>query len=130
MTNKEYWENELRDLTTDELDEVIEVATKLKAAACKEFYLPIAQADYTILCGIFDGKPFDKETIQSIVDANYMSYGALCPINGGIEEGLIDINYEHILATIRNDDGICHVNDMVEIYDNNGNQIDYTKMRC
>lgn len=123
MTNKDYWKAELRDLTTDELDEVIEVANGLKEEIRKEYYMPIAQEDYTAFCDLFNGKPFDKETIQGIVDTNYMSYGALCPTNGGMEEGLIDINYKHILATIRNDDGICRVNDLIEIFDDNDNQV-------
>lgn len=78
-------------------------------------YLAKGQQDYTEFCNMFDGQKWSD--VDNIVKTNNLSYGAEEPSNGN---GLADINYKNILATVRNDDGIARVNIQYDIYDDDG----------
>lgn len=86
-------------------------------------YLAKGQQDYKEFCNIFDGQKWSD--VDNIVKTNNLYYGAEEPSDGN---GLADINYKNILATIRDEDGIARVNLQCEIYDNDGNLIDVNEM--
>lgn len=86
-------------------------------------YLAKGQQDYTEFCNMFDGQKWSD--VDNIVRTNNLYYGAEKPSDGN---GLADINYKNILATIRDEDGIARVNLQCEIYDNDGNFINVNEM--
>lgn len=75
-----------------------------------------AKEDYRQFCRLFEGQDYENTPI--IVADNGCTYGA---IGYDEEDGLCDINYKSICASIgRNDEGKIFVYEAYEIYDENG----------
>ena len=107
------------DITTKRYDDILVGIESLGIDVVQQARLysktdleSIGRRDYKELCIIFNGRPF--ESIDNIVDALGLAYGALCPDDG---EDMVDVDYKSICATIENKNGVCKVNPRYEVWD-------------
>jgi hypothetical protein len=78
-----------------------------------------SQQEYSEFVNMVDGMPFNE--IGNFVKENNLTYGMYEPKDG---EGVVDINYKHLLVTVGDSEGVCSTNLVCEIYDDDGNLVE------